>query len=374
MLSGIFQDAVKKLIVIVTAGDINLWGFTGGMPDVVTPGAPVGPSIPMRVYNLDISVPTPTDQMHSLVGTDDGRIFVAGTQDGCIYELTYYAKEGWFGRRASLENRTAVGYNALVPSFWGATKLGMSASLHEVELPLTVLLDKIRALAIDSARHCLYAVTLKNDVSIYYLGVSTAKEVSSTFTHVYTHTDVFGKALSLSPSNQALPSKDKFNVIQLFPTSTQESKTVHLVAVTDQGVRLYFSHHKKFGSLTIAQPNKAPDTLDLIHVRSPPMVPFSDVVPRTNPSDYNHTAEAIAMQPQPPPFWPFTEVFISALSGSLFLCAHVVNPTLSSGAETDVVLACAPDLARLGSFNALNVGQGSGGHADHARSGTARSR
>jgi nuclear pore complex protein Nup155 len=72
----------------------------------------------VKMYATDMSVSTDVE-MTSVVGTADGRIFMCGSQDGCLYELHYQEKEGWFGKRVQLINHSVGGVQTLFPKLMG---------------------------------------------------------------------------------------------------------------------------------------------------------------------------------------------------------------------------------------------------------------
>ena len=59
----------------------------------------------IKLFNLDMSVLCDAE-MISVAGIADGRIFMASSQDGHLYEFLYQEKEGWFGRRVQLINHS----------------------------------------------------------------------------------------------------------------------------------------------------------------------------------------------------------------------------------------------------------------------------
>lgn len=118
---GIFKDYVKYLLVLATTVEVVLVAVTfasnvsGEMSELhLIPSA----------YNIifvsfclaNYSIQTDNVNMVKIVGTSTGRIFLCGS-DGCLYELTYDADDGWFRKKCRKLNHTQsiVGY--LVPSF-----------------------------------------------------------------------------------------------------------------------------------------------------------------------------------------------------------------------------------------------------------------
>lgn len=77
-------------------------------------GADNRPRKDIKMYATDMSISTDVE-MTSVVGTPEGRIFMCGSQDGCLYELHYQEKEGWFGKRVQLINHSVGGVQTLFP-------------------------------------------------------------------------------------------------------------------------------------------------------------------------------------------------------------------------------------------------------------------
>jgi len=80
------------------------------------------------MYDTDMVVETDGNEMTSIVGTTDGRVFMTGIDDGCLYELFYQAEEGWFSKRVRLENRSVGPLNRLIPGVLGTRHTGASIS------------------------------------------------------------------------------------------------------------------------------------------------------------------------------------------------------------------------------------------------------
>ena len=62
-----------------------------------------------------MSATTVNVEMASVVGTSDGRIFMAGVTDGNMYELHYQEKEVWYGKRYHLINHSARRLLSYIP-------------------------------------------------------------------------------------------------------------------------------------------------------------------------------------------------------------------------------------------------------------------
>ncbi|XP_064386411.1 nuclear pore complex protein Nup155-like isoform X2 [Halichondria panicea] len=177
--------------------------------------------------------------MVAIEGTPDGRLFLAG-RDGCLYEIIYQAVDGWFSKKCRKINHSISMVSFLVPSF-----LSFSED------------DPLTQLVIDNSRHVLYTRSDNNTITAYDLGSDGKglRRVASIS---------MGRIVQRSLS--ALRSADKTLVsplvwISVIPAS--ESLTLHLLAVTKSGLRLYFT-------TTPGGIAARPSLLALVHVRLPP--------------------------------------------------------------------------------------------------------
>jgi len=111
---GVFIDEISHLLVLCTPISVLLIGVS--VSPVTGRDGRVHKEI--KMYATDMSVSTDVE-MTSVVGTADGRIFMCGSQDGCLYELHYQEKEGWFGKRVQLINHSVGGVQTLFPKLMG---------------------------------------------------------------------------------------------------------------------------------------------------------------------------------------------------------------------------------------------------------------
>ncbi|TIB67852.1 nucleoporin-domain-containing protein [Wallemia mellicola] len=234
---GVFVDTIKYLLVICTPSTVSLLGLS----------AADSPSRELALYSTGISVNTDGVDMVSVTSTDDGRIFLSGS-DSCLYELNYQAEEGWFKSRCSLTNHSSSAIANFVPTF-----LKQSST------------DPIIGLAVDDARNCLYTLSAQSVIELYHLG----KDGQGT-TKIASASEIARQAAMLCPGFPQLDQRT-FSIKRIFVISPAESSSVHLVAVTSTGVRLYFSHHRRsYGFYMAPSPTAAPTGLELLHVRPPP--------------------------------------------------------------------------------------------------------
>ncbi|KAF8759085.1 nucleoporin [Rhizoctonia solani] len=229
---GIFVDTIQHLLVLCTPLAVQVIGVE------ITPTE-------MKLYETDISLSTDGVEMTSVVSSQLGRIFMLGVQDGCLYELTYQAAESWFTKKSALVNHSTSGYASFIPSI-------TSLIVPKLDQRLLVLVS-------DPDRKCLYALTDRNHIIMYYLG-----QPEDSLRVVVDAKDLRGAAQSLCPS-VALNSAS-FRICSLIVLPPTEASFAVLIAITTGGARLYFSHQRRgYGSYG------APSTLALIHVRPPPL-------------------------------------------------------------------------------------------------------
>lgn len=114
---GVFIDEIQRVLILSTKATLQLIGLSR---DVATGE--------VKMYDTDMVVETDGNEMASIVGTTDGRVFMTGIDDGCLYELLYQAEEGWFSKRVRLENRSVGPLNRLIPGILGTRHTGASTS------------------------------------------------------------------------------------------------------------------------------------------------------------------------------------------------------------------------------------------------------
>ena len=97
---GIFRENIRYLLVVATAVEVILLGvcFTNNS---TTDELNI---IPEPLF----TVSTEGIQFQNIVGTESGRIFLAG-KDGCLHEVVYSLDQGWFGRRCRRINLSRIG-------------------------------------------------------------------------------------------------------------------------------------------------------------------------------------------------------------------------------------------------------------------------
>nr|CAA76635.1 Nup154 [Drosophila melanogaster] len=258
---GVFVQDVKYLLVLTTPIEVIVLGVTFGESSYNEMQLMNRPVFVIGTDNVSISV---------IKGTDDGRIFLGG-RDGCLYEIYYQAESSWFGKRCKKINLSQGLVSYMVPSF----------------LKVFSEVDPIEHIEIDNSRKLLYVLTEK--------GVIEAWDISTSYTTArrlgrITQNDITNQAVSLITTVD--PSIFK-SVKAICPLSADDADKLHLVAVTQCGVRLFFSTtslnvKQQFGPAVPCSPGEntgfgqpavqpplspnaeAPKGLYLLHVRLPP--------------------------------------------------------------------------------------------------------
>jgi nuclear pore complex protein Nup155 len=108
---GVFIDDISHILVVCTHVTVILLGLSSSQ----VPGPDNRQRREIKLYATDMTVTTDGVEMTSVVGTDDGRIFMCGASDGNLYELHYQEKEAWFGKRLQLINHSAGGLSSFIP-------------------------------------------------------------------------------------------------------------------------------------------------------------------------------------------------------------------------------------------------------------------
>ncbi|KAH9488744.1 hypothetical protein Btru_059325, partial [Bulinus truncatus] len=238
---GIFQPHIQYLMCLATPVDIVLLGVSfykyvdGGSGDYLSGEMHL---LPDALF----SIPTDGVYITSIVGANNGRIFMAG-KDGCLYELIYQAEDGWFSRKCRKVNHSTSSLSFLIPSF-------LNFSFSED--------DPIVQISIDNSRGILYTRTQKGTIQVFDLG-----EKCNGMSRVVSlsQSTILNDAANIARTIEATSFK---SIVYISAVTERESDAIQLVAVTDSGVRLYFA------AIPFKQTSRRPSRLSLVHVRLPP--------------------------------------------------------------------------------------------------------
>lgn len=249
--AGVFQPFIRHLLILTTATDIVVLGMAitkvedrAGMDEIQL--------VPEPVFSL----PTDGSIVLKITGTQTGRLFY-GTKDGNLYEIVYQGTPSWFGKRCKKINHSSGTLSFFVPSF-------INAALTEE--------DAIAQIEVDNTSHVLYVLTEKGSIEVYDMG---AQGTSLSRVARMTVGAISQRAMAIV---KTLDSQIFKPIVSIAPIDLTESNFVHLVAVTQSGVRLYFSTYRQ--PRTPLQLPSRPYTLELAHVRLPPGYSGNLSIPR----------------------------------------------------------------------------------------------
>ncbi|XP_053675196.1 nuclear pore complex protein Nup154 isoform X2 [Anopheles nili] len=275
---GLFVADVKYLLVLTTPIEIVVLGVTFGDANNGTPNRGLSAAQnneEMQLMHTPIFVlNTDNVAIMCVQGTDDGRIFLGG-RDGCLYEVSYQAESNWFGKRCRKINHSQGLMSHLVP--------GIFKIFTET--------DSVEKLAVDNGRNLLYVLMSKGSIEAWDLGKdsgSTRRIARLSYKEI------------ISSASQILRTIDStafHPITAICPLTEDDSSSLHLVAITESGVRLYFStiplhlhgfyiqqqqllHQQQQAQLQHQQQQHQhkPQGLYLLHVRVPPGLTANSLV------------------------------------------------------------------------------------------------
>eukprot|EP00026_Physarum_polycephalum_P000862 Phypoly_transcript_00863.p1 GENE.Phypoly_transcript_00863~~Phypoly_transcript_00863.p1 ORF type:complete len:1293 (+),score=225.30 Phypoly_transcript_00863:291-3881(+) len=187
--------------------------------------------------------------MLSLASTNEGRVFLGG-YDGNLYELSYTARSSFSLYSSCRLSNIDMGISGAVIKQFSP---GLASWLFKG--------SSIIKVAVDCERSILYTLTQNSTITVYDIGgLYDCKKVGSTY-EVNKNVQQF---MQISYN---------LNVTNIIPIPQKESKTIHLLAITDDATRLYFSTTDTtlISTLETRQPPKG---VFLIHAKRPGTLPF----------------------------------------------------------------------------------------------------
>ncbi|KAL0951292.1 hypothetical protein HGRIS_008003 [Hohenbuehelia grisea] len=316
---GLFIEEISNILVICTPVTVLLIALSFE----TAPGPNQRPHKDIKLYATDLSLPTDIE-MTSIIGTSEGRIFMCGAQDGNLYELHYQEKESWFGKRIQLINHSIGGMQSLLPRF--------ASSSSD---------DRIISIVADNTRDYFYTLSSKNTISIY------KPNGDRTIQHVQTLSNLYKAAQDKAPGSPVLTPQN-FTIIGLHVVQPNESRTgIQLMAITANGVRLFFSpgvsYGYSYGPSTSSAPGSRP--LQLIHVRLPP----SNLLHPDLLGGSTRTQTAYGAAPSQPQAssQPYT---ISSVEHSCYCDGLTLATQVGDTDSNDFTLCLAPELSRIGTL------------------------
>ncbi|KAL0487544.1 nucleoporin Nup155 [Acrasis kona] len=203
---GVFKEYVKYLLVLATPAELILVAVTFNGQG----------SMEMNLLPTNYSAPSGNVQILQIRGTDTGRIFLTG-RDGCLYELTYEAEDGWFRQKCRKLNHSQSHIKTLIPNFF---KLATDQPIISLE--------------VDSSRNLLYTLSENSIIEVYSLG-RDGNSTDKLDTYNTLNRDL------LQRFSRQFQQPQQVNLVGIKPVRSNESRNISLVAFSNKGDRFFFS-------------------------------------------------------------------------------------------------------------------------------------
>ncbi|WAQ92935.1 hypothetical protein PtA15_17A417 [Puccinia triticina] len=351
---GLFVADIQHLLVISTPLTVTIVGLAL-KPNSSSPAS----NVELSLYMTGLEVPTDGIVFTSIFSHNStGRIFLIGSTDSQagqtvgneLFEFEYRSEEGWFKKRCLLVNHSRGGagagaLNSLLPSWLKSVTQG-----------------NILMMNIDQERHLIYILLKSGSITMLSLG----RNALDPPTEVASVSNIVREALAMCPAAGPLLDPRTFEISGMHIINKQEGGQVGLVAVTSQGIRMYFSLAKRpygYGysanSSTLSLTNDQdpiPRSLWLCHIRLPPR----NSIPNNNQlKEHNiNLSSGFQLMGDPQnggkPDGEDAELEIPPIPNPLNLSyTHYTSPggfwvsSHSVDSEHNVLLAVAPDVAHL---------------------------
>lgn len=257
---GVFVSSIQYILVLSTPVEILMFA-------VKFDGDNVHNSL--QLFPTQFTVPSDNVHMTSIIGTEQGRIFLCG-RDGGIYELDYWSGDegSWFGGAGSSSSSSSLSLpfsnlftsnrkkcrklnhsstsfkllRSILPGFLGGNLVSGSGPSNNVSTE-----PHVESIAYDPTRNFLY--TLINDlgrngasrpvVAVYELGSDgLGMRLRARLEDVVESTRI---ALTQLTSDMYSDLPNELKLVHLSTIPVHESPTIILMAITSHGHRLYFS-------------------------------------------------------------------------------------------------------------------------------------
>ncbi|CAM9600176.1 unnamed protein product, partial [Choristocarpus tenellus] len=276
---GVFQDAVKYILVVATTIEVVLLAVTlkdrknvgGGRGKGANAAGEAWEELEGRVEVRPTNFKAGTDgvSMLKIVGHPNGRVFMAG-KDGNLYELEYRVTYGFMysvffvgdstGTRKCrrLARTSNSSPSSVVPAL--LTLLGLRSGDR-------VLVD----IVVDSMRNIVYTLDCDGGIDLFDLGLDGNQTIQKA-----SHFNLWQAAqrtcarvsgwetrTHLLPDQRVFDKPHPYQVVSLQVVDPLESQEIHLVAVSNAGMRFYLSSGYSGG-------NQRAGLLSVNHIRSPP--------------------------------------------------------------------------------------------------------
>lgn len=177
-------------------------------------------------------------------------------------------------------------------------------------------------------------------------------KVTAPLQRIATATNLAKQAQALCPPL----GQTKLDIISIDAMPTAESSSVHLIASTTTGIRLYFTTLRRsyagYGATTTF--SGQPSGLELVHVRIGPSGLFDPRATSAGLSDSMFRSSSTALSSAGGRFsaWHPNDLNITGYYGGMFFASQ----TAADDKEQDILLCTAPDLPRIANLKQTSSG------------------
>ena len=205
-------------------------------------------------------------------------------------------------------------------------------------------IDRVTSVVVDKKRNIFYTLSSNSTISVYRTNGEKAVQ------HLQTLSNVYKLAQDKALSSPALSVKN-FSIVSIQVIDPIESRghiQLHLMAITTNGVRLFFSPQASLGGYGYSSAPGAYKALGVQHVRLPP-------TNLLHPDEQTNTIHSQAMnsyalvQANPPPT-ASRPYIISAIENASYFAGLTIATQQGDADTLDYILLLSPDLPKIGSF------------------------
>ena len=211
--------------------------------------------------------------MVKVIGSQSGRIFMAGN-DGNMYELYYRSTESPWG--AVFGTGRTHKCRKINHSAWNWKLVHLVPPFLQTMLDVN---DSLIDLTVDDLRNVLYSISARGVLSAFYLG-SDSNATSPPIVREMKLFEEIQKFLSYQLPPESSPHASVFrdirsmSIIGLHIVPLTESRTVHLMVMLNNGIRIYLrlisadrtSYSPGYGM----GGNRPPIGVEIVYLRNPP--------------------------------------------------------------------------------------------------------
>jgi nuclear pore complex protein Nup155 len=246
--------------------------------------------------------------------------------------LHYQEKEGWFGKRVHVINRSIGGVQTLFPKLM--EKSDGAQVLVTYFGRVDPRIDRVTSVVVDKKRHVLYTLSSSSTISVY------RKSGDKAVQHLQVLSNVYKLAQDKALSSPTLSLKNFITSIQVIdPVEFHGHIQLHLMAITTNGVRLFFSPQ---ASLEGYGHSSAPEAYKAQGFRYARLLPTNPVHPQVT-----NSYALVQAKPSPAASRPH---ILSVIRSASYIVGLTTATQQGDVNTLNHILLLSPDLPKIGSF------------------------